>query len=154
MTESDKKVYIEDLFENIVESLKKVKSKNMEYKIDSNSRSLITSEFILTFNNEEYIFILTFFVGQVASNVAIVMLIILKYLETNEITILEDSFYDKDENKILFGPDAIHKKNNEILKITGNNKCFVCDKITPTILINKDNICKSCETIYSKILWC
>ena len=156
--ETDIKYFIEDLtyiFDSIIDELLAIEGKNYKYVIDYKEFYLTTKEFIFTFDPKSCIFILSFVIGQPAVQVANIMAIILKYIESEELQIMKDCYFKEDENKLVFGQEALLTRQIVLLKKTGREICPMCDNIVPLAEITKETIiCKKCITNFNDINWC
>ncbi len=155
MSDEKQKQYIKTLYEVIVDDISNFKGSKIDYYIDAKESILTSTEFILEYNSKLSLFIISFKIGEMAYKSAQIISILTKYLQPEEFLIAEDFYYDKKNKKIVYGEDAILERQLEILKLTGKDKCIICEGIYPNEVINSETgICKSCEKNYNDILWC
>lgn len=154
MTIEERDIYITELYEAIAYDLVDLKGDAFKYLIDEETLSLSCNDFILSFDNNFYTFVISFKVGEQAYKSAQIMAIILKYIESHEVHILEDSFFDKKNKRLLYGSEAVAERQLEILRTIGKEKCIICDAIYSKEKINETGICSYCLEDYNNILWC
>jgi hypothetical protein len=145
---------VKDIFDLIINSIIILKGKNYKYIMNYEEFYLTTKDFIFTFDQKEYIFIISFTINQTGKSVAEIMSSILNFIELEELIIMDDNSYDNDNKKIIFGSAALENKYLQLLKKNGKEICPMCETIVPINEITKDNICKFCKTNYEKFTWC
>ena len=152
MTEKDTDTIGYDLITTLEYILKKYYGEKTTVKIVKTDiiYSLSTENFILTYYIAEKHFFLTFKVGLPGKVVANDMKLIMIVFEADEITMMEDSYLDKKDG-LVFGLDAIHAKQHEIITAAGKYKCPLCEKIYEPNQMVGTGICKYCNM--DKILW-
>jgi hypothetical protein len=113
--------------------------------------TLTTIDYSLIYSFEDRHFYLTFTVGlsgkQIATDIKNIMMI----LDHSEFSMMEDSYYDKDSQTVVFGMEAILSKQKDIILAAGKIKCPVCEKIYNKDQMADNGICKYCNL--DKIRW-
>lgn len=154
LKETEKK-YIIEILESIAFTLFQQNGLTYPVYIEKENLSLSTKDYILTFHEENFKFVISFVLGISGKETAEHIKIIFQYLELDEVDILEDCYYDRDQERILFGKAAADKRYDVTLAKFGSKKCIICDSILPEQYINKDTgICEECEASYDELNWC
>lgn len=135
------------------EVLKEYYGEKCEVKITKGDDifTLCTDSYILSFPFEPFHFYLSFMVGQTAQKISENTKLIMTIFEFNEFTVIEDSYFDNESDKLVFGMDALAIKQKEILDEQGKTKCNICDRIFMVDHITEKGICKYCNM--DDILW-
>lgn len=154
MIDNERNNYIIELYNVIANELIDLKDSKFKYLIDEETLSFTCDEFILSFDQIYYIFVISFRVGEQSYKSAQTMSVLLKYIESHELHILEDSYFDKKNKRLLYGTEAVIERQLETLRKFGKEKCIMCDSIAAKESINEHGICEFCEAQYDEILWC
>lgn len=147
--------YIIEILETIAFNLFQLNGLTYPVYIEKENLSISTKDYILTFDENKFKFFISFVLGIAGNETAEHMKIILTYLDPEEIEILEDCYYDIDNDCILFGKAASDRKYEVTLAKFGSKKCIICDNILLEKYINNDTgVCKNCEENYDELNWC
>ena len=154
-SKSDTIMMVQQLLEDIVSLFDHVRP-DIKFIFDEDPEGgiycIVSKSATLYFYEPESKFFLTFRVGttaQQASEITKLLDLILKY---NEYIVLDDSFYDKNENRIVYGLEAYEKQGELLRKLKGQMKCPLCEGV-----YNKrhfvNGYCKNCEPLTADMKW-
>ena len=137
--------------------MKEVLSSSYKIEIISDDNndvySLITKDFSIFYNREEDYYFITFRVGLVGRRVGELMKLISLIFSFEEYTVIDDCYFDHSENKLIFGDEALEKKQEEINKHRGKQKCPICDGVYDKKYF-KHGFCLNCDEIKDSLIWC
>ena len=113
---------------------------------------IVSKAVTLYFYETEAKFFMSFRVGTSAQQAAEITKLIDLILKYDEYVVLDDSFYDKNEQRVVYGLEAYEKQGELIRKIKGQMKCPICEGV-----YNKkhfvDGYCKNCVSLVPDIKW-
>lgn len=107
--------------------------------------TLTSDDFMITYPNESLTFFLSFKVGLFGKTISTLTRDILTVLTPTELVVVDDSYYDKQEDELKFGFDALEARQRDLLLKQGTTKCPVCERVYDNKNINSDGICKYCN---------
>lgn len=130
--------------------LKKTYGINYHVEI-KNKISLCTTDFVLSFYENDKHFYVSFKLGLTGKDIANYTKVMLQIFCPEEFTVIEDCYYNKDEKCMVYGQEAIDLKQKTILNNSGYIKCPVCEKVFKKDQIHENGICKFCDM--TSIVW-
>lgn len=139
------------LLEEIISLLKDKYGSKYNVKITKSDKvyTLCTDNFLIMFSIPDLSFYVSFMVGQSGQKVGQDMAIIMSILEYDEFSVMEDSWYDKEKEELVFGTEALESKQREMIK----QKCPYCERIGTKEHFHETGICKYCEEKKTEMVW-
>ncbi len=145
------------IIEDIVNLFKKVEGDDYFIKTSINNEEgvygFFTSEFSFYYSREGNRFFLSFAVGVSGKKAAEATLLISSILDFKEFQIVDDHYVDIENQEMLFGYDAIIKKNEDIITQSGKVKCPICEGVYVKKLIKDSGFCIFCDSNKDKLTW-
>lgn len=115
--------------------------------------ALYAEDFILSFSKKDLMFYLTFTVGRHGYVISDITMNLIEHINPHEIKLMQDHYYDVQENVIVYGADAINTRQRDLLVSTGRAKCPICDKIYDNEHMKQNGFCINCDSTRHKIMW-
>lgn len=120
-------------------------------------RGFIARDFSFHYWNEEEqpgLFYISFMVGTKCKKASDVTRLICTVINYEYIYALDDFYWDYDQNKMLFGEDAIRKKYEDLLDADGKAKCPICDMIHKKKRFTEKGVCEVCDrVVIDNLVW-
>lgn len=114
---------------------------------------LQTEHFILTFSHSILKYHISFPLGMDCRMVSEVTIMILGFIKSSDLIVMEDHFWDYDKNSLVYGEDAIAAKHKMLLDREGVKECIICDTLAPIECIDSSGFCDICAKTKDQISW-
>jgi Zn finger protein HypA/HybF involved in hydrogenase expression len=114
--------------------------------------SVLSRDVTIFYTTDDNHFFVTFQVGTTCYKAGQIVKLISLVLKFPEFTMLEDSFFDMEAERLVFGERALEKKQEDIRHNKGQCKCPICEGVYQKKYF-KDGYCLNCNEIQDTIVF-
>lgn len=114
---------------------------------------LQTEDFIITYCHDSDKFKLSFTADRSPKIVAFNMMIILEYINALDLDVRDENYYDKEQNKFVYGQEAYDVMDRTLLNSQGVKRCNICNITFLKECITADGYCLDCNELKHNITW-